>query len=289
MKKLQKRVKRKNKVKTIDSEYISGIIAQNYSHINIYQNKDIVRYFKKIRVSDPKKQIILKNINDNADIAAKRKIPLCQDTGIPIIFIELPENTYIKGNLEKATIKAMKKISIEKGLRFSIVKNPFSEKRQVIQNNPIIHIIRSERKKVRITIMAKGGGSENVSLLKMMNPSSTPIQIADEIINAIKKASSKACPPYIIGAGIGSSIENSALYSKMALSGKFNHNRIKEEKFISDIVMKKSKKLKIGIQGFGFGDTIIDCRVKILPSHIACLPLSIGFNCFQERVKSVIL
>ena len=172
---------------------------------------------------------------------------------------------------------------------FSIVKNPFSEKRQILPNNPVIHIINSKRKRVRITIMAKGGGSENVSSLRMMNPSSTPIQIADEIINAIENASSKACPPYIIGAGIGSSIENAALYSKMALSGKFNHNRIKEEKLISDTVMKKSKKLKIGIQGFNFGDTIIDCRVKILPSHIACLPLSIAFNCFQERVRSVVL
>ncbi len=276
-------------MKTIDSEYISEIIAQNYSHINIYQNKDIIRYFEKIKVSDPQKQIILKNIKDNAEIAAKRKTPLCQDTGIPVVFIELPENTCIKGNLEKAAIKAMKKISIESGMRFSIVKNPFSEKRQILPNNPVIHIINSKRKKVRITIMAKGGGSENVSSLRMMNPSSTPIQIADEIINAIENASSKACPPYIIGAGIGSSIENAALYSKMALSGKFNHNRIKEEKLISNTVMKKSKKLKIGIQGFNFGDTIIDCRVKILPSHIACLPLSIAFNCFQERVRSVVL
>ncbi len=274
---------------TIDSEYIAEIIAQAYFNINIIQNKKILNYFHTLKTDNDIQEQVKNSILENAACAEKYKIPLCQDTGTPIIFIETGKDTYIKGDIEQYTYNAISDISLKKGLRASIVENPLNKKRKLLFNKPVIHIIPSHRTNTRITVMAKGGGSENVTQMTMMNPSSERDAVADFAVNALKEASSRACPPYIMGIGIGGSVEQSALKSKMALSGKFGHNRKHDEKYIAALILEESKKLNIGVQGLGFGDTLLDCRIIITPSHITSLPVTVSFSCFQERVKTIIL
>lgn len=273
---------------TIDPELISGIIASAYTDININQNTSIVKYFQTVHTENEMQRHIVNAILDNAQSARTHKIPLCQDTGIPIIFIELPPGTGLPANLKEHIKNALNASSVKHGMRMSISTNTL-ENSAGTDNTPVIHILPAEGEECAVTVMAKGGGSENVSNICIMSHADSMDHIAEYIIKTVENASSRACPPYILGVGIGGSVEQCALNSKKALTGVFGHNSSKEEQSISDKVMALSEHIEIGIQGMGFGDTVLDCRVIISPSHIATLPVAVSFSCFQERVKRVVL
>lgn len=272
---------------TIDPEHISGIIASAYTDININQNPDILSYFKHVYTENVMQKHIINCILDNAQSAGRYHIPLCQDTGTPVIFIELPPHTALPDDLSGHIRKALNDASEKNGLRMS-VSEPFNEGFPA-DNTPVIHIIPALNEQTSVTVMAKGGGSENVSRVHIMSQSDSIENVAQYIVDSVKEASSKACPPYILGVGIGGTVEQCALASKMALAGVFRDTRKDAEKRISEMVMKMSKELHIGIQGMGFGDTLLACRVIANPSHIASMPVSVSFSCFQERVKRVVL
>ncbi len=270
----------------IDSDYLSEKIANAYYSVNIEYNKSIKNIFSKINPKNNMQKMVINTILENYTIAKKNKIPLCQDTGTPVIFIEKPANYIIKNDFENILKKYIAKISKEKGLRLSIINNPLNKKRIVLPNPPIVYYLKTNKKKMRIIVMAKGGGSENLNRIFMLTPSISEKEIIEKIVKTVKESGSKGCPPYILGITIGGLFENSAINAKKILTGKFPYNTNKMEKKIANEILKKANELKIGIHGLGFGPTVIDVRLKILSTHIASMPLSITFQCFQERVKS---
>ena len=268
----------------IKAKSLAKLISDEYFKMNLHTSSAILN---SLRYSNPKTTIQKETLNlikENQTLSVKNKTPLCQDTGVLTLFIEAGYDFCIKGDLKKEISEKLNAVTKEKGLRFSVVGRD-----KKYSNEPVIHIIQSDAKKTRIVLLAKGGGSENLTKIEMLSPSSTDDDIIDFAVKAVDFAQDRGCPPYILSIGIGESSEESALLSKMALTGCFNDNREVYEKKISCEVKKKANKLNIGIQGLHFGETVADCRVIIRKRHIASLPVAVMFNCFQERVKEIIL
>lgn len=273
-------------MKIIDSESLSEKIAAAYHSANIHTRQEVADFFSSVTSGNPLEEMIINTIEENGSIASGCSIPLCQDTGIPIVFIEMPPEYCLSGDIEALTENALQKITYSKGLRNSTVKSQISEQRSGLFNRAEIHIIPSHLPHMRVTVLVKGAGSENASAMKMMNPSSKKDDIVEFVIDQIRETGADACPPYIMGIGIGGSSEQSALSAKMALTGQFNDNESEDERYIAGEIMREGNELNIGIQGMGLGSTLMDARVKIMPSHIATLAVSVVFQCFQHRMES---
>jgi len=230
----------------------------------------------------------LQQIIENSKIAEQGIYPLCQDTGLVICFVTIGQNIHIiDGDINKAIQQGVKEAYQIGGLRKSIVQDPI--KRQNTKDNTpaIIYYDIVSGDKFKITVMAKGFGSENISQLKMLSPSAGIEGVKDFVLETMKKAGSKGCPPYIIGIGIGGSFEKAALLSKKTLTRSLTetHTELfwkkKEEKWCKDI-----NKLKIGAQGMGGNTTCLKVHIATHPTHIAGLPVAINICCHAKRNAS---
>ncbi len=227
---------------------------------------------------------VLGKILENASIAGREQIPLCQDTGLPIIFLEIgQEINFINGALEKAVWRGVEQGYKEGYLRRSIVIHPLKRDKTDFSPSPIHHRI-IPGNKLKLTVLIKGFGSENVSRTKMLNPTSELSNIEDLVVNLVKEKAANACPPLFIGIGIGGSLEEAVLSSKKVLIdrlGKISRDEIinRMEKKILDSVNKSG----IGAAAWGGKFTALDVKISCSPTHIAGLPVAISLNCHCLR------
>ncbi len=240
----------------------------------------------------------LKMLIENAKIAKNEKIPLCQDTGVTVVFVEQGSDVAIKppeGKL-KATICDAVNAGVEAGyndgfLRKSIAEEPLNQRTNTKTNTPaVIHYSIVPGDKLKITIMEKGGGCENKSQFKMFNPTAKLEDIIDWIVDVVKNAGADACPPLVVGVGIGGDFELSCILSKKALLRKLGQ-RNKEEFYakLETTLLEKINSLGIGPGGFGGKTTALDCLVEYAPCHIASLPVAVNIECHSHRHKSILL
>jgi len=272
----------------INGKKLSEKIAEAFCEINIVQSSFIKKKLSAVVPENELQKTVINTMIENGKTAERDRVPLCQDTGIPVIFIETGESQCLPKEFEKLIGDAIDRKTFECGMRFSIADKTIAKGKR-LSNKPVIHLMSGKTKTTKVVVMAKGGGSENLSTLIMMNPSSESSDIVKYVLDSIARVGAKGCPPYIIGIGLGGDSETCLIKAKMALTGRFGHNKSKYEKIISLGVFEGSKKLNIGVHGLGFGPTILDCRTIYTPSHIATLPLGIVFNCFQERVREFTL
>jgi len=238
---------------------------------------------------------ILDKLIENARIAKDQQIPLCQDTGIAVVFVEQGSNVAIKAAAEKTLLDAINAgvaAGYEKGyLRKSIVTDPLDKRSNAGSNTPaIIHHLVVPGDKLKITVMAKGGGCENKSQFKMFRPTAEPEQVISWVVDVVKQAGADACPPFIVGVGIGGNFELSCLLSKKALLRNLGDPNSNEfyAKFETDL-LSKINELDIGPQGFGGDTTALACLVETAPCHIASLPVAVNIECHSHRHKSMVL
>ncbi|MGC8976222.1 MAG: fumarate hydratase [Candidatus Ratteibacteria bacterium] len=227
----------------------------------------------------------LKIILENIDIAGKNRIPICQDTGLIIVFVEIGLDVKIEmGNFR--TLDEIINKGIEEGSKKGYLRNSIIlplERKNTGKNTPgVIHYILKEGDIFKITIISKGFGAENVSKIEMLNPSSGKEGIENFIIETVKKAGSLPCPPIFIGVGIGGSFEKAAILSKYALTKICEYENSKWEKEI----IEKINSLKIGPGGFGGNITVLDLKIETYPTHIAGLPVAVNICCWAHRVGS---
>ena len=222
---------------------------------------------------------------ENARIAKKELYPLCQDTGTTVLFVEIGSEVFIKGNLTKAINEGVKKGYTEGYLRKSIVTDPLFKRKNTNDNTPaVIHYSFNDGNKIKISLLLKGAGSENKSVLKMFAPSATLKDIKDFVIDAVKNAGASACPPFVIGIGIGGNFENSAKLSKKALFRKIgSSNKNKEYNFLEKDLLKEINKTKIGPQGLGGKVSALGVFIEQMPCHTASLPVAINISCHASR------
>ena len=232
---------------------------------------------------------IIKLTLENAKIASKGVFPLCQDTGTAVLFVEIGQQLQIEGSLEKALQDGIKKGFEKNYLRKSIVSEPLFERKNTKTNTPaIIHYKIVNGDKLKITLMLKGGGAENKSQIKMFNPTASKQEIIDFILSVINEAGASACPPFVIGIGLGGNFETAPMLAKKALlrnkpNGNLNYKKLEQE------ILTKINKTNIGPQGFGGKITALKVYIEYAPCHIASLPCAINICCHSSRHAGVIL
>lgn len=251
--------------------------------------------FKKIREAiraeeNPLGKSVLSNILENDSIASIERMPMCQDTGMVVVFLEIGSEVFFKGDLEAAINKGVKAAYEEGYLRKSVVNHPL-ERINTKDNTPaIIHTKIVSGEKVKISLAPKGAGSENVSFVKILTPAEGVEGIKKTVLDAIINAGGKPCPPIIVGIGIGGNLEKAALLAKEAILRDIDD----EAKHPLDRQLEKELLYEInqtGIGPMGFGGTVTALAVKVnsYPCHIASLPVAVNIQCHAARHKSKVI
>lgn len=222
---------------------------------------------------------------ENAKIAKTELYPLCQDTGTAVLFVEIGSEIAIHGNITKAINEGVKQGYTQGYLRKSIVKDPLFKRKNTNDNTPaIIHYSFKNGNKLKISLLLKGAGSENKSALKMFAPSATIKDIKDFILSVVRTAGANACPPFIIGIGIGGNFEESAKLAKKALLRKINNfNKNKLYAKLEKDLLKEINKTKIGPQGLGGNISALGVFIEQEPCHTASLPVAVNISCHVSR------
>ncbi len=234
---------------------------------------------------------VLGDIVKNIDCAAELNVPICQDTGMAVIFLEIGQDVhFVGGNLYNAINEGVAKGYVDGKLRLSVVKDPL---RRVNTNNntpAIIHTSIIDGDKVKIMVAPKGFGSENMSRLKMFTPSATKEDIIGFVTETVSLAGSNPCPPIVVGVGIGGDFEQVAYLSKKALCR--NSDKRNEDEFYAEMEAKMLEQINltgIGSQGFGGTVTALYVNIEAAPTHIAGLPVAVNIGCHVTRHKEAIL
>ena len=236
----------------------------------------------------------LKQLIENARIAKEEKIPLCQDTGLAVVFVEQGSETVVKADRGKTiadAINAGVAAGYEKGyLRKSVVSEPLNKRKNTGTNAPaVIHYTIVPGEKLKITVMAKGGGCENKSQFRMFNPTAGKTEVINWIVDVVKKAGADACPPFIVGVGLGGDFELSCLLSKKALMRNLSDKN--SDEFYAGLeadLLSRINALGVGPQGLGGDTTALACLVETAPCHIASLPVAVNIECHSHRHKSMV-
>lgn len=243
--------------------------------------------------STPKAATVLKQLIENARIAAEEKIPLCQDTGLAVVFVEHGADVAVKG--EATVFDAINmgvKSGYEKGhLRKSVVADPLNKRTNTGSNTPaIIHHAIVPGDKLKLTVMAKGGGCENKSQFRMFRPTAERNEIIDWIVDVVRAAGADACPPFVVGIGIGGDFELSCLLSKKALLRDLGQPN--SDEFYAELeadLLGRINSLGLGPQGLGGDTTALAVLVETAPCHIASLPVAVNIECHSHRHKTAII
>jgi len=241
---------------------------------------------------------ILAQLIENARIAAEERIPLCQDTGLAVIFVEQGTGIVVEPPTDRFDATLFDAINegveagYEKGLlRKSVVAEPLNKRQNTHTNTPaIIHHTIVSDDRLSITVMAKGGGCENKSQFRMFKPTADKSEVADWIVDVVARAGADACPPFVVGVGMGGDFEQCCLLSKRALLRNIGeHNGDKFYANLESQLLAKVNALGLGPQGLGGDTTALAVKIETAPCHIASLPVAVNIECHAHRHKSAVI
>ena len=227
----------------------------------------------------------------NLDAARENEIPICQDTGMAVLFIEVGQDVhFVGGSLNDAINNGVRKAYFDGKMRCSIVKDPIHRGNTNDNTPALIHYSIVDGDKVKLTAAPKGFGSENMSKIKMFTPSATEEDIINFVVDVVKTADANPCPPVVLGVGIGSDFEGSAILSKKALCRDISvSNENDYYKELEEKMLKEVNKLNIGAQGFGGDITALKVNIETAPTHIAGLPVAVNVGCHVTRHKEFVI
>ena len=260
---------------------------------NYYLSEDVQFSLQEAakRESSPLGKEVLKDLYANSELAAKEQMPICQDTGTAVVFLEIGQEVYIKGGyIYDAVNEGVSQGYCEGYLRKSIVKHPWIRENTGDNTPAIIHADIVPGDTLKIIVAPKGGGSENMSALTMLKPAAGLEGVKQFVIDTVKKAGPNACPPIIVGVAVGGNFEKAAILAKKALLRKLGQAH--PDPMVAKVeqeLLKKINDLGIGPQGFGGKITALAVHLEIFPCHIASLPVAVNINCHVSRHKSVVL
>ncbi len=279
-----------SRIITIDS--IQQKVASLITDANIELNSDAFTGMKNaLRVETNSRAIdILSILIENAKMAAEKRKPLCQDTGIGVFFVEIGQDVRIQGGELQALLNGqMSKVYRESPFRLSVVRDPLLFRENTNNNSPaVIHwqIVPGDR--LKITFMPKGGGAENMSRIKMFNPLTQVEEVKDFIVDTVKLAGGRPCPPVIVGIGIGGTFDYVAYLAKRALLRPINEKHSQNDYAVmEDDLFKQINSLDIGPMGLGGKSTCLGVNIETYPCHIASLPVAVNLQCHAHRYKSL--
>lgn len=274
-------------MREIQVERIIDRVADMCVKANIVAGDDILNGFQKamgIETSTVGKEI-LNQLVKNADIAVNEAMPICQDTGMAVVFVEIGQEVHISGGLLSDAINEGVRQGYDKGyLRKSVVEDPIHRVNTNDNTPAVIHYDMVAGDQLKITISPKGFGSENMSQLFMLKPSDGIEGVKKVVLRTIDEAGPNACPPMVVGVGIGGTFEKSALLAKKALLRDIHQSsEIPYVKDLEDELVEKANNLGIGPQGMGGNTTVLGINVETYPTHIAGLPVAVNISCHVTR------
>jgi fumarate hydratase subunit alpha len=281
-------------MRDINVKEVTKAVSRLFQEACYHLPEDVVTALKQAREAEesPVGRKVLDRILDNAEIAAKGEIPICQDTGDAVVFLELGQDVHIVGgDLYSAINEGVRQGYSEGYLRKSMVSRPFSARINTKDNTPAIiytDIVPGDR--LKIIAKPKGGGAENMSRLAMLTPAMGRQGVIDFVVKAVDEAGSNPCPPVIVGVGIGGTVEKTVLLAKKALVRKVGEpNPDPEVAELEKEILNRVNNLGIGPMGYGGRITALAVHAEVFPAHIASLPVAVNLQCWCARHKEAIL
>ena len=280
-------------MRTIDANEITKEVKRMVMEANYYLPKDVMEALKKAREEDDwnLSKDILDKIVQNAEIAADERVPMCQDTGMVVAFVEMGQEVVIEnGYIEDAINEGIRQGYSEGFLRNSVVKDPLNRENTNDNTPAVINYEIVPGDKLTIGITAKGFGSENMSRLKMLKPADGLQGVKDFILETVEMAGPNACPPIVVGVGLGGTFDRVSLLAKKSLMRDLD--KYNEDPYYANLekeLLEKINELGIGPQGFGGKTTALKVSIEQYPTHIAGLPIAVNVNCHATRHKEVTL
>ena len=274
-------------MKTINVQKISETIAEMCIEANHFLTPDMKEVLDRAAEEEesPVGKRVLGQLQDNLRIAGEDMIPICQDTGMAVVFIEIGQEVHFEGgSLEDAINEGVRRGYVDGFLRKSVVRDPI-ERENTKDNTPaIIHYDIVPGDEVKITVAPKGFGSENMSRVFMLKPAEGIEGVKNAILTAVKDAGPNACPPMVVGVGIGGTFEKCAILAKKALTRPVNvHSEIPYVKDLEEEMLERINKSGIGPGGLGGTKTALAVNINTYPTHIAGLPVAINICCHVNR------
>jgi len=281
-------------VREIKAEVIQNAVRDLFLEANYFIGKDIYNKLKEQweLEESPVGKSVLKQIIENDDIAAREKIAICQDTGMAVVFVELGQEVQIvDGDFNEAINRGVRKAYTAGYLRKSVVSDPLFDRKNTKDNTPaIIHVNIVPGDKVRITVTAKGFGSENMSSLKMLKPADGVEGVKRFVVETAINAGPNPCPPIIVGVGIGGTMEMAAILSKKAILRPIGqHNGDMRYAQLEDEILEEINKSGIGPAGLGGRTTALAVHIEHFPTHIAGLPVAVNICCHASRHAETVI
>lgn len=274
-------------MRTIDVCEITALIKDMCIESNIFLPNDIKTSLETSLQEEPWKnaQDILEKITENFAIAEKENMPVCQDTGVVCVFLEIGQDVHlVGGSLTEAVDEGVRQGYRDGYLRKSLVRDPLRRINTGDNTPAMLYTEIVEGESVKITVAPKGFGSENMSQIKMLRPSDGVEGVVDFVLQVVSQAGSNPCPPIVVGVGIGGTFDKAAILSKKALLRSVTeHNPDPYYAELEQQLLKKVNQLGIGPQGLGGKTTALAVAIEQMPTHIAGLPVAVGINCHVTR------
>ena len=280
-------------MREVSAKTITEAVAKLCQEANYYLGEDVVKSLEESmsKEESPLGKSVLQQLLENARIAREEAVPICQDTGSAVVFVEVGQEVHIVDGLLRDAIDAgVAKGYTEGYLRASMLSHPLNRKNTGNNTPAIIYTEIVSGDHIKITVVPKGGGSENMSSLRMLKPSDGVEGVKNFVVEAVKQAGSNPCPPLVVGVGIGGTFEQVALLAKKALLRPiFEHSSNPDNAKLEQELLESINNTGIGPQGLGGRTTALWVNVETFPAHIASLPVAININCHACRHKEVIL
>jgi fumarate hydratase subunit alpha len=291
---MKARRKIKIKMRKIKASQIKDKIKELFLKANYYISKDLMNQLQEAleQETSPIGKSVLSMIIENDKIALREEVPICQDTGLAVVFIELGQEVRLVGGDFVETInQGVKEAYLEGYLRKSVVDDPAFERKNTGTNTPaIIYTDIVPGDKIKILVIPKGFGSENMSALSMLKPADGAEGIINFVVETVKKAGPNPCPPTIVGVGVGGTADMAMVIAKKAIARKIGeYNKNKKFEVIEKEILKKINNLGIGPAGLGGNITCLAVNINYHPTHIAGLPVAVNICCHAARHAEGIL
>lgn len=269
----------------ISAEKITGVLGEAISRANTEIDPEIA---KLLDLYEGPFSGVLK---ENAVAAKAMGLPICQDTGFLEFFVFQGNEVTLEEPIVETLNLTVKKVYTSEPFRYSMVSDPLLKRENTGDNSPAIcHLFPVRGNKLEIRFLVKGGGSENLSRLFMLNPTSTVDEVVHTVVESIRESGARGCPPLKIGIGIGGSSDKAMVLAKLALTRSINEKHCdKEYAALEERILKDVNDLRIGYQGLGKGITAYSVHIETYPSHIATMPIGLATDCFIARKGRIIL
>jgi len=281
-------------VKVVDVSRVIPVVKKLCIDANYYVAKDVLAKVKEFREKEesPTGREIFDLMLENYELAAREQMPLCQDTGVAIVFVELGQDVHlVGGDFYEAINEGVRQGYKEGYLRKSMVTDPVVERKNTKDNTPaLIYTDIVPGEEIKITVAPKGGGAENMSEVKMMSAADGIEGVKDFVVDRIRRSGGNPCPPVVVGVGIGGSFEQCALLAKKALLRPLTEKN--PEPFwaaVEDELLERINRLGIGPQGLGGTTTALAVSILYKPCHIASMPVAVNVNCHAHRHETAII